>query len=113
MEAIAGVNPRAKSIPTTANKKFTITVKVEPDGQTMQLDGRVAWAMKQLVNAGKDGCTPITHPGPRWSDYTFKIRKLGFVVETVHEAHGGQFPGHHARYILHTDVSILPEGLAA
>ncbi|RWI94684.1 MAG: hypothetical protein E5X33_28525 [Mesorhizobium sp.] len=90
-------------------KKFSLLVKVEPDGQTMRLDGRVAWAMKQLVDAGKGGCTPFTHPGPRWSDYVFKARALGFVIETVHEAHAGQFPGHHARYVLHTDVTILED----
>jgi len=89
--------------------KFTILVKVEPDGTPMRLEGRVAWAMKQLVNAGKGGCTPITHPGPRWSDYVFKLRALGFVIETVHESHSGQFPGHHARYILRTSVSVLNE----
>ncbi|TIW62992.1 MAG: hypothetical protein E5V48_02725 [Mesorhizobium sp.] len=94
-------------------KKFTLLVKIEPDGQTMRLDGRVAWAMKQLIDAGNRGCTPITHPGPRWSDYVFKARALGFVIETEHESHGGQFPGHHARYRLHTKVSVLEDMAAA
>lgn len=89
--------------------KYTILVKIEPDGQTVRLDGRVAWAIKQLMHAGKGGCTPITHPGPRWSDYVFKARALGFVIETLHEPHAGQFPGHHARYILHTDVTIVED----
>ncbi|MCF6118519.1 hypothetical protein L2449_16705 [Mesorhizobium muleiense] len=90
-------------------RKFTLLVKIEPDGQTMRLDGRVAWAMKQLIDAGPRGCTPITHPGPRWSDYVFKARALGFGIETVHEGHGGQFPGHHARYILHSKLTILED----
>lgn len=94
-------------------KKFSLLVKIEPDGQTMRVDGRVAWAMKQLIDAGQRGCTPITHPGPRWSDYVFKARALGFVIETVHENHGGQFPGHHAKYVLHSKVSILVDVAAA
>ncbi|RVD31439.1 hypothetical protein [Mesorhizobium sp. M4B.F.Ca.ET.017.02.2.1] len=89
--------------------KYTILVKVEPDGATMRLDGRVAWAIKKLIDAGKGGCTPITHPGPRWSDYVHKARALGFVIETIHESHGGHFAGHHGRYVLHTEVSILED----
>lgn len=94
-------------------KKFSIVVKIEPDGQTMRLDGRIAWAMKQLIDAGKRGCTPIDHPGPRWSDYTFKLRKLGFVIETEYESHGGPFPGSHGVYKLHTKVSVLEDMAAA
>ncbi|WP_245316325.1 winged helix domain-containing protein [Mesorhizobium wenxiniae] len=89
--------------------KYSLLVKVEPDGQPMRLEGRVAWAMKKLIDAGAGGCTPITHPGPRWSDYVFKARALGFVIETEHESHGGQFPGHHGKYILHSEVSVLEE----
>ncbi|TPJ52735.1 hypothetical protein [Mesorhizobium sp. B2-6-4] len=88
-------------------KKFSILVQIEPNGGRLRLDGRVAWAVKQLINAGAAGCTPITHPGPRWSDYVFKARALGLVIETVHEGHGGQFPGHHARYVLHTKLTML------
>jgi hypothetical protein len=70
-------------------------------------EGRMAWAMGQLISAGASGCTPITHPGPRWSDYVFKLRREGVSIETVHETHGGAYAGHHARYVLRTRVTVI------
>jgi len=35
-----------------------------------------------LQAAGERGCTPIDHPGPRWSGYVHDLRKLGLVIET-------------------------------
>ena len=29
--------------------------------------GRDAWALMELHRADEAGCTPIDHPGPRWS----------------------------------------------
>ncbi|RWL45280.1 MAG: hypothetical protein EOR60_15150 [Mesorhizobium sp.] len=113
MNRIAGDMSPTNTLSATSSKKFTVTVRVEPDGTPMRLEGRVAWAMKQLVDAGKSGCTPVTHPGPRWADYVYKAKKLGFVIETKHEPHGGPFAGHHGRYVLHSEVSILPEEQAA
>jgi hypothetical protein len=89
------------------NEKLSIIAKIEPDGHTQEVVGRDAWALLNLLRAGSSGCTPIDHPGPRWSHYVFKLRKAGFVVETVHENHGGAFAGSHARYVLHSRVSIL------
>jgi hypothetical protein len=89
--------------------KLQITIRVEPDGATHQLLGREAWALLKLYKAGKRGCTPIDTPGPRWSHYVFLLRRRGLVVETIHEAHGGPFAGTHARYVLHTSVSIVSE----
>jgi hypothetical protein len=71
------------------------------------LRGREAWALDQLVSAGNGGCTPITHPGPRWSDYVFKLKKRGLQIETRHEGHGGAFSGHHGRYVLRSPVRII------
>lgn len=85
---------------------MNIIAHIEPDAGSVKLNGRVAWALRKLAEAGERGCTPIDTPGPRWSDYVFKLRKAGFVVETVHEAHRGDFPGHHARYVLHSAVTI-------
>ena len=68
--------------------------------------GREAWALLNLVEAGVSGCTPITTPGPRWSDYVFKLRRDGIVVETEHEEHGGPFKGSHARYKLKSNVTL-------
>jgi hypothetical protein len=40
----------------------------------LELAGREEWALSHLVSAGDTGCTSISHPGPRWSDYVFKLR---------------------------------------
>ena len=69
--------------------------------------GRAAWALDQLIRAGSEGCTPITRPAPRWSDYCFKLRRAGVNVETITEAHGGSYSGHHARYVLRSPVTVL------
>lgn len=95
------------------NTTLTVIAKIEPDGATLTLKGRDAWALLELIKAGKAGCTPITHPGPRWSAYVLKLRKHGFVIETIHEAHTGPFPGTHARYVLHSQVSIIEEDARA
>lgn len=89
--------------------KLRLIAKIEPDGGVHEVIGRDAWALKNLMDAGKRGCTPIDHPGPRWSHYVFKLRGMGFIIETVHEDHGGPFAGTHARYILHSRVTILRE----
>lgn len=67
--------------------------------------GRVEWALQRLIKAGADGCTPITEPAPRWSDYVFRLRKLGVSIETIYEPHGGEYPGSHARYVLTSRVT--------
>lgn len=89
--------------------KLRLIAKIEPDGGVHEVIGRDAWALRNLMDAGKSGCTPIDHPGPRWSHYVFKLRGMGFVIETVHEDHGGPFAGTHARYVLHSQVTILRE----
>ncbi len=79
-------------------------------GRTLPLKGRDAWALSELVKAGKRGCTPIDTPGPRWSGYVHNLRqKHGLTIETVNEAHGGAFSGTHARYVLHSPVRILDD----
>ena len=73
------------------------------------LKGRDAWALLELHRAGTEGCTPLTHVGPRWSGYVYNLRKAGLLVETVHERHEGQFAGRHARYVLRSRVRLLGE----
>ena len=87
--------------------KLSITARILPDGPSMTVIGRDAWALRNLINAGIAGCTPIDHPGPRWSHYVFKLRGVGFIIETVNEAHGGPFAGSHARYVLRSSVEIV------
>ncbi len=77
-----------------------------PDGPRVKLHGRDGWALLQLVAAGWRGVTPIERIGPRWSAYVHKLRRAGISVQTLREAHGGPFPGHHARYVLATPVVL-------
>lgn len=87
--------------------RFNVTIRRE--GSTpfsVTLIGRVAWAVLSLINAGSTGCTPITPPAPRWSDYIFRARALGICIETIDENHGGSFAGQHARYVLRDVVEI-------
>lgn len=104
---------------TSGNKKndwgktqFQIT---NPDHQpfTITVSGRMRWGLEALKAAGPKGCTPIDHPGPRWSAYTFSLRELGVKIETITEKHGGAFSGDHARYILHSTVTRLASAGAA
>jgi len=89
--------------------KLRVLAKIEPDGGILEVVGRDAWALLNLNRAGERGCTPIDTPGPRWSHYVYKLRKAGFVVETVDESHSGPFAGTHARYVLRSQVTILEE----
>ena len=88
-------------------KRLAVTARILPDGETFELKGRDAWAFLELISAGASGCTPIDHPGPRWSAYVFNLRGFGLVIETVHESHRGPFPGSHARYVLRTPVAVI------
>lgn len=74
------------------------------------LAGRDRWALEQLLRAGTKGCTPMDTPAPRWSAYVHKLRTLGLEIVTLHEAHGGDFAGHHGRYVLRSAVMPCREG---
>lgn len=71
-------------------------------GETKHIivSGRMLWALEQLLEAGERGCTPIDTPGPRWSNYVFKLRNESVEIETITENHVGPFAGTHARYVL-------------
>ncbi|MFK0687969.1 hypothetical protein ACFX5Q_07160 [Mesorhizobium sp. IMUNJ 23033] len=111
MHSIPADLPIAKSIPATAPKKSTVTVRIEPDGRTKRLEGRAAWMMRKLVEAGKRGVTPLDLPtGVRVAHYIFLLRREGFIISTEHESHGGPWAGQHARYRLETPVTIVDDG---
>ena len=78
---------------------FTV---LRSDGTQMQITvkGRNRWALECLISAGSKGCTPIDHPGPRWSAYKFNLKELGVEIDKITEMHDGPFQGHHARYVL-------------
>ena len=74
------------------------------------ITGRERWALECLIASREGGCTPIENPGPRWPAYVFDLRAMGVVIETRTETHGGPFAGHHARYILASNVTPVLEG---
>lgn len=78
-----------------------------PKPARLTLIGRNAWALMQLLTEGERGCTPRTHPAPRWSAYVHDLRQMGIDIETIHERHGGAFPGNHGRYVLRSFVNVL------
>lgn len=84
----------------------------EPLGEPQNLIGRLAWTMRLLIKAGEQGVSSLDHVGPRLSDYVFKLRRRGYAIETIDTKHGGEFPGVHAVYRLHSEVRVL-EGQAA
>ena len=87
---------------------LAIRVRIgDDDRPAFTVRGREAWALLTLMASGERGCTAIDHPGPRWSGYVHDLRRLGFVIETVRERRGGDFPGDHARYVLRSPVTVL------
>ena len=93
----------------------TVFSVANPNRQAFRLAlrGRNDWAMKQLMDAGPAGCTPIDNPAPRWSAYVHNLRRFGVAIETITEQHGGAFAGNHARYVLMAKVAVIKEGAAA
>lgn len=87
--------------------RITVCVREGENVRNQTFTGRAAWALHALIVAGANGCTPITRPAPRWSDYCFKLRRGGVDIETVTESHGGPYSGHHARYVLRSPVTVL------
>ena len=82
-------------------------VDTDTGPRTIHLEGRMAWAFAQLIQAGPAGCTPLSHPGPRWSAHVHKLRQAGITIKTIHERHDGQFAGHHGRYVLVSPVRLI------
>jgi hypothetical protein len=86
---------------------LVVKAQIGDTGPVVTVRGRDAWALLELKGANEDGCTPIDHPGPRWSGYVHKLRNTGINIETIRENHGGPFAGQHARYVLRSQVTIL------
>ena len=89
---------------------LSITIRILPDGVELLFNGRLAWALHTLLVAGENGCTPLDHPGPRWSGYIHRLRRAGFSIETITERHTGPYPGRHARYVLRSTVEVVSRG---
>jgi hypothetical protein len=73
----------------------------------VEANGRDAWALEKLSEAGSKGCTPIEQPASGCSACVFNLRGLGVPIETLHELHGGEFSGMHGRYVLRALVTKL------
>jgi hypothetical protein len=86
-------------------RKPLLLVRI-PDREPQKVAGRMAWALERLIQAGDNGVTTLEEPAPRWSDYIFKLRRVGIWIETETETHGGPFSGTHGRYRLVTPVEI-------
>lgn len=102
--------PRPKSQKAGASYWVTPT---SGDPFPIVVKGRDRWALDRLRKAGCHGCTPVDDPAPRWSAYVFNLRGLGLEIETIRERHGGQFAGTHGRYVLHSTVTPIVQGVAA
>lgn len=116
--AVSRVHPKHQQRGTlmTASGKAQQTIRVqilddnnEPVGFPVTLRGRERWTMERLMAAGASGVSSLENVGPRLAHYIFKLRSYGFTIETRHEPHGGDFPGHHARYFNRSNVSIIAE----
>lgn len=96
--------PHRKAKRHNAGTRYRV-VPAEGDAFRIVVTGRTRWALEELRKAGAKGCTPIDNPAPRWSAYVFNLRDLGVEIETIHEPHKGDFPGHHGRYVLRCGVA--------
>jgi hypothetical protein len=96
------------------NGVLKLTVKIGGHGGiTKTFDGRFAWTLLRLIEAGENGVTPMERPAPRWSAYVFVLRREGLVIETIEERHSGPYAGRHGRYVLRTAVVVIDRKDAA
>ncbi len=84
-----------------------IVIVVADTERKLVFEGREAFTLDALIESGPNGIRPIDRPAPRWSGYVHKLRQAGLFIETVREPHGGDFPGRHGRYVLHTEVLVV------
>jgi hypothetical protein len=83
------------------------------DPRPLALTKRAEFFLEKMLAAGSQGITTIDYPGVRVGDAVHKLRKAGIRIETQYEQHGGEFAGHHGRYILRSKVVRLSDNIAA
>jgi hypothetical protein len=115
MDTLPNTSPTINRVVTAAARRgFCKSYDVTEGPSVRRINVRTkreAWALDALRSAGLAGCTPIDNPAPRWSGYIHRLRhNHGLNIETVTENHGGEFAGHHARYVLRTTVAPSSEG---
>ena len=77
------------------------------DDRELILKGRSAWTLSKLKEAGQRGITVLDNPAPALACYIHKLRLQGIEISTEMERHGGEFAGHHARYRLQTELTMV------
>lgn len=87
--------------------KTSFEVNPETGIVTIELGGRLRWALEQLMKAGAKGVTPLENPALRWAAYVHRLRELGIDIETKTERHAKPFAGNHARYVLRSQVRAV------
>jgi len=92
---------------------YTIHSGHEPPRTVVVSGKRPNWFLDVLVAAGECGATSLEHPGVRLSDAVMKLRRAGFVIDTLDERHGGPFQGIHGRYVLRSNIQKLPNVTSA
>lgn len=100
------VQAEMRTGPRLARDHARVIVEGVDGPRSIVLKGRLLWALRQLISAGRAGVKPIERIGPRWSHYVFKLRAEGLDIEPVRERHDGPYPGTHGRYVLLTTVAI-------
>jgi hypothetical protein len=87
--------------------RIQVEIETKTGPRIAVLEGRVAWALRQLTDAGTHGLTALECPALRWSGYVHRLRCAGFDIETQREPNAGPFRGTHARYMLHSRWSEI------
>ena len=97
------------------NTRFALVPSDSLDNtpQPLALTTRAEFFLEEMLAAGSEGITAIDYPGVRVGDAVFKLRKAGVDIETQYEQHGGEFAGHHGRYILRSKVVRLSGTVAS
>jgi|GEM_PF-4221516 len=88
-------------------KSMTVEISRYGDPCVLTVKGRKAWALNELIKAGKVGCTRLENPAPAWNAYLQDLRSMGFSITTKLERHGGPYKGNHGRYFLNDKTRVL------
>ena len=86
--------------------KIKANIQTGESRMILNLRGRLAWTLLELVKAGDNGITPLHNPAPRVSHYVMTLRRKGVAIDTDMQPHGGAFPGEHGVYRLKSAVTI-------
>lgn len=99
-------NPDKKRKLRNSTRRIDFVVGTDLVPQVVK--GRLAWCLKELLDAGDFGITPCRGRGRRLAAYIHTLRKrYDLEIETELEPHRGQYPGRHARYRLWSEIKVV------